>query len=132
MPGCIDPSCCGEILEAARSGTLPPSTRSDAEVLENMLGPDYENILAAYPQSEHRELLIQARAFEFSSEHGRHRKVFERAKTPPGFWRTDMPSTQEEVEDRRKADEMERARVEGMWREAMRGDGKGKWKFRDE
>lgn len=132
LPGCINPSCCGEFLEAARSGILPPSSKTDAQALEAMLGPDFENILASYPQAEHRELLIQARAQEFANEHGRHRKVFERARTPPGFWRTDMPSTQEEAEDRRRADEMERAKVEGMWREAVRGDGKGRWKFRDE
>lgn len=132
LPGCINPSCCGEFLEAARSGILPPSSKTDSQALEAMLGPNFEQILASYPQAEHRELLIQARAQEFANDHGRHRKVFERARTPPGFWRTDMPSTQEEAEDRRRADEMERAKVEGMWREAVRGDGKGRWKFRDE
>lgn len=132
LPGCIDPSCCGQFLEAARSGTLPPSSKTDSQVLEAMLGPGYEAILAAYPPAEHGEVLIQARAQEFANAHGRHRKRFERAKTPPGFWRTDMPSTQEEREDRARAEEMERRRVEGMWREAMRGDGMGRWKFRDE
>jgi hypothetical protein len=41
-----------------------------------------------------------------------------------------MPSTQEELEDRREAEEMERMKTEGMWREAMRGG--GRWLFRDE
>lgn len=132
LPGCIDPACCGEFLEAARSGILPPSSKTDSQVLEATLGPGYAGIVAAYPASERGELLIQARAQEFANEHGRHRKQFERAHSPPGFWRTEMPSTQEEEEDRRKAAQMEKARVEGMWREAMRGDGKGRWKFRDE
>ncbi|KAM0714036.1 hypothetical protein Q7P37_011000 [Cladosporium fusiforme] len=130
LPGCIEPACCGEFMEAARSGILPPSSKSDAQVLEDMLGPGYEKTIAGFPPIEHRELLIEARAKEFSNAHGRHRTVFQRTKTPPGFWRTDMPSTQEEMEDRRKADEMEREKVKGMWREAMRGD--GRWKFRDE
>lgn len=130
LPGCINPACCGEFLDAARHGLLPPSSKSDAQVLEDMLGSSHAEILAAYPPSKRKEVLIQARAQEFANEHGRHRKTFERAPTPPGFWRTEMPSTQEELEDRRKAEELERMKVEGMWREAMRGG--GRWLFRDE
>jgi hypothetical protein len=130
LPGCINPACCGEFLDAARHGLLPPSSKSDAQVIEDMFGSSHAEIMAAYPPSRHPEILIQARAQEFANEHGKHRKTFERAATPPGFWRTEMPSTQEEIEDRRKALEMERMKVEGMWREAMRGG--GRWLFRDE
>jgi hypothetical protein len=130
LPGCINPACCGEFLDAARHGLLPPSSKSDAQVIEDMFGSSHAEIMAAYPPSRHKEILIQARAQEFANEHGKHRKTFERAATPPGFWRTEMPSTQEEMEDRRKALEMERMKVEGMWREAMRGG--GRWLFRDE
>lgn len=130
LPGCINPACCGEFLDAARHGLLPPSSKSDAQVLEDMFGSSYAEIMASYPPHKHAELLIQARAQEFANEHGKHRSTFERAATPPGFWRTEMPSTQEELEDRRKAEEMERMKTEGMWREAMRGG--GRWLFRDE
>jgi len=130
LPGCINPACCGEFLDAARHGLLPPSSKSDVQVIEEMFGSSYAEIMAAYPPSRHAELLIQARAQDFANEHGKHRKTFERAATPPGFWRTEMPSTQEELEDRRKAEEMERMKTEGMWREAMRGG--GRWLFRDE
>ena len=130
LPGCINPACCGEFLDAARHGLLPPSSKSDAQVLEDMFGSSYAEIMASYPPHKHAELLIQARAQEFANEHGKHRNTFERAATPPGFWRTEMPSTQEEWEDRRKAEEMERMKTEGMWREAMRGG--GRWLFRDE
>ncbi|GAB7327180.1 hypothetical protein MBLNU13_g11088t1 [Cladosporium sp. NU13] len=130
LPGCINPACCGEFLDAARHGLLPPSSKSDAHVLEDMFGSSYAEIMASYPPHKHAELLIQARAQEFANEHGKHRNTFERAATPPGFWRTEMPSTQEELEDRRKAEEMERMKTEGMWREAMRGG--GRWLFRDE
>jgi hypothetical protein len=130
LPGCINPACCGEFLDAARHGLLPPSSKSDAQVLEDMFGSSYTEVMAQYPPHKHAELLIQARAQEFANEHGKHRKTFERAATPPGFWRTEMPSTQEELEDRRKAEEMERMKTEGMWREAMRGG--GRWLFRDE
>lgn len=130
LPGCINPACCGEFLDAARHGLLPPSSKSDAQVLEDMFGSSYAEIMASYPPHKHAELLIQARAQEFANEHGKHRSTFERAATPPGFWRTEMPSTQEELEDRRKAEEMERMKTEGMWREALRGG--GRWLFRDE
>jgi hypothetical protein len=130
LPGCINPACCGEFLDAARHGLLPPSSKSDAQVIEQTFGSSYAEIMAAYPPSRHAEILIQARAQDFANEHGKHRKTFERAATPPGFWRTEMPSTQEELEDRRKAEEMERMKTEGMWREAMRGG--GRWLFRDE
>ena len=130
LPGCINPACCGEFLDAARHGLLPPSSKSDAQVLEDIFGSSYAEIMASYPPHKHAELLIQARAQEFADEHGKHRNTFERAATPPGFWRTDMPSTQEELEDRRKAEETERMKTEAMWREAMRGG--GRWLFRDE
>jgi hypothetical protein len=130
LPGCINPACCGEFLDAARHGLLPPSSKSDAQVIEDMFGSSHAEVMAAYPPSRHKEILIQARAQEFANEHGKHRKTFERAATPPGFWRTEMPSTQEEMEDRRKAKEMEMMKVEGMWREAMRGG--GRWLFKDE
>lgn len=130
LPGCINPACCGEFLDAARHGLLPPSSKSDEQVIEDIFGSSHAELMAAYPPHKHAELLIQARAQDFANEHGRHRKTFERAATPPGFWRTEMPSTQEELEDWRKAEEMERMKVEGMWREAMRGG--GRWLFRDE
>lgn len=130
LPGCINPACCGEFLDAARHGLLPPSDKSDSQVLEDMFGEAVEEIMASYPKNQHKEILIQARAQEFANKHGKHRKTFERAATPPGFWRTEMPSTQEELEDRKKAEEIERMKVEGMWREAMKGG--GRWMFRDE
>ena len=60
----------------------------------------------------------------------KHRQAFERRSTPPGFWRTDMPTTQEEEDDRAKAREMVKAKVEERWREAMREG--GRWLFKDE
>ena len=40
-----------------------------------------------------------------------------------------MPTTQEEMENRKAAQAMEREKVEDMYREAMRPD--GRYKFRD-
>ena len=52
-----------------------------------------------------------------------------RAVTPPGFWNADMPSTQQEAENREAARAMERERIQERYFEALRG---GIWKFADE
>ena len=130
LPSCIDPACCGEFLDAARNNLLPRSKRSDTELLRDMFGLSPEDLAVHYPVWQREDVIFQARAQAFANEHGRHRKTFARAATPPGYWRTGMPSTQEEEEDRRKADEAEKIKVNGMWLEAMKGG--GRWRFKDE
>lgn len=131
MGGCTKPECCGNaFLKAVEMGGLPASSKTDAEVLEGYLGPDWEQLIGAYAQDKRKDLLMQARAHAFANQFGKHRQAFERRSTPPGFWRTDMPTTQEEEDDRAKAREMVKAKVEERWREAMREG--GRWLFRDE
>jgi hypothetical protein len=130
LPGCIDPVCCGEFLDAARNNLLPRSSKSDEQLIKDMFGLSPEDLAINYPVSQQEDVIFQARAQAFANEHGKHRKTFERQKTPPGFWRTGMPSTQEEDADRKEAEKIERIKVESMWREAMKG--RGRWKFRDE
>jgi hypothetical protein len=130
LPGCTKPNCCGNAFRKAVEMGAVQSNKSDAEVLEAYLGRNYNQVVAAYSPAKRKDLLIQARAHAFASQHGKHRQAYERPRTPPGFWRTDMPTTQEAEEDRAKAHEMERQKVEERWREAMR-DG-GRWLFRDE
>ena len=117
LPGCINAACCGGILEAARNNLLPRSKKSDTQLLQEMFGISPEVLKLQYHISQQEDVIFQARAQEFANEHGRHRKTFERAATPPGFWRTGMPSTQEEEEDRRKADEARNERGTGciLW-----------------
>jgi len=119
-----------KFLEAARVGTLPPTSKSDNDALRDFLGDTYAHVMKSYDAAKKRDTLAQARAFEYANAHGKGRQAFERHSTPPGFWRTEMPTTQEALEDREKAQEMERAKVEVRWREAMRGG--GRWLFRDE
>jgi hypothetical protein len=130
LPGCTKPDCCGNAFRKAVEMGAVHSNKSDAEVLEAYLGRNYNQVLAAYTPAKRKDLLIQARAHAFANQHGKHRQAYERSRTPPGFWRTDMPTTQEAEEDRAKAHDMERQKVEERWREAMR-DG-GRWLFRDE
>lgn len=67
------------------------------------------------------------------------RSFWGRPKSPPGFWRSDFPSTQETREERRQVQERQRAEVATRLEEAMiatldsnlRSGVGGKFVFRD-
>ncbi|GAB7354807.1 hypothetical protein MBLNU459_g5198t1 [Dothideomycetes sp. NU459] len=142
LPGCTR-ECCAEIRKFIEAGGLPNVARrrglfdssqddldDDELTLQGYLGAGYTRIIKDATAEEKNKMLIDARAKAFADQHGKHRQVYERRNTPPGFWRTDMPTTQEEEEDKEAALQQERQRVEERWREAMRGD--GRYVFRDE
>lgn len=106
------------------------SGRTDAHALEAYIGPAWQALMGAKKPDEAKQLLQQAHAFCFANEHGKHRQAFERRSTPPGYWRADFPTTQEQVIDRKTAEEMKKNEVEDRHREAMREG--GRWIFRDE
>lgn len=151
LPGCTRPTCCGSALRRlVEIGGLPTpytsglwsssppeedkdqTTQEHAEtrVLKEYLGADHDRRVARMSEAERKEVLLDAKTREFADRHGRHRQAFERRTTPPGFWRADMPSTQELEGDREEARGLERRRVGEMYREAMREG--GRWRFRDE
>lgn len=135
LSGCTRPGCCGDRFRAmARlGGPAANSTSEQAEedqrILEEYVGDDREKLkqLSAHDRAN---LLVDARARVLANQHGRHRHSHHRAQSPPGFWRTDMPSTQEMESDREAAQRQERDKVEERYREAMRPG--GLWKFADE
>lgn len=128
---CSRPDCCGGALQKAISmGGSKLSGKTDTEALEAYLGPSWEHHLGAYGPEKRKELVTQAHAHCFSNQHGKHRSAFNRHNTPPGYWDTDFPTTQEISDNRAKAQEMERQTVEDRWRDAIRGG--GRWLFRDE
>lgn len=129
MPGCTKPECCGDAFRKAVEMGFR-GRKTDHEVLEAYLGPAYESHMASRTRTEREDVLNKAHAYAIANEHGKHRQAFKRRTTPPGFWRVDMASTQEEEEDRIKANEMVRQEVYDRWREAMLPS--GRWKFRDE
>ncbi|KAK4550574.1 hypothetical protein LTR36_000153 [Oleoguttula mirabilis] len=132
LQACTKPECCGgAFVQAVEMAGRGDDNKSDAEVLENHLGPNWQQMVGACPRDKRDDMLKQARTASFANRYGKHRHAFERRSTPPGFWRTDMPTTQEAAEDRVKAQAMIRQKVEERWREAMR-DGDGRWLFRDE
>ncbi|CAK1361182.1 hypothetical protein CB0940_03424 [Cercospora beticola] len=128
---CTKPDCCGGAMQKVMAmGGQKLTGKSDAQVLTEYLGPQYRQIMSKYGTTKQKETVLQAYAHVFAREHGKHRQAFERQSTPPGFWRTDFPTTQEDLEDRQKAQEAERREVEARYREAMRPG--GQYIFRDE
>ncbi|PGH03537.1 hypothetical protein AJ80_08670 [Polytolypa hystricis UAMH7299] len=139
LPGCVRQDCCGPkframamLKDAQTSATdlsLEALGQEDRQILEEYLGNN-KNILGSIASEELRELLLDAQARHLANQYGRHRHAHGRAPSPPGYWRTDMPSTQELERDRREAKEREREKVAERYREAMRLG--GLWKFADE
>ena len=143
LPNCTKPECCGtkfqKVVElggfvtprkpALWSSSPADEAEEEVTLLEDYLGYDRGRINRLSDDEKH-QLIIQAKAKQFADEHGRHRQAFERNTSPPGFWRTDMPTTQELEEDREAARQMTRRKLEERYREAMRPG--GRWMFRDE
>lgn len=63
----------------------------------------------------------------------KHRSHWERPKSPPGFWRSDFPNTQEVAEDRQKAAERSKQEAKNRLSEVMGGGGRkrSRYMFRD-
>lgn len=58
----------------------------------------------------------------------RHRSVWQRPPSPPGFWRSEFPTTQENENERQKMQQMRDKTSRDRLQEALTG---GKWLFRD-
>ncbi|PLB39217.1 SAE2 C-terminal domain-containing protein [Aspergillus candidus] len=135
--GCTRPSCCGEkFLAMARLGGISASSATslsleddDKSVLEEHMGKD-AHLLDSMKPEDCQALLYEAKAKLIANRFGKHRNQHQRPASPPGFWRTDMPSTQELDFDREEARRVEREKVKERYREAMRPG--GLWKFADE
>jgi hypothetical protein len=130
LPGCMRADCCGEKFRAmVRATGIKYDAEKHQALLEDHLG-DKKSALQQLSEQALDGLLIEAKARQLANQFGKHRHAYERARSPPGFWRTDMPSTQELAKDRMEADRMERAKILERVSEAMRPD--GLWKFADE
>lgn len=130
LAGCTRPDCCGDKFRAmARAGGLTSAGDEDSQILEDYMG-DQKHKLETMGEQEKHDLLIEAKARLLANQYGKHRYAHERPRSPPGFWRTDMPSTQELERDQEDARKLEREKVMERYREAMRPG--GLWKFADE
>ncbi|KAH8422962.1 SAE2 C-terminal domain-containing protein [Aspergillus melleus] len=134
IQGCTRPNCCGQkFLAMARLGGLPTHQEKcpseDREIMEDFLGEE-KGIIDRMTTTEYQDILHEAKARLMANQYGRHRHHHQRPSTPPGFWRADMPDTQEVEYDREEALKMEREKVKERYRQAMRPG--GLWKFADE
>lgn len=132
ISGCTRPGCCGDRFRAmARLGGLPGKSgagqeEEDQAILQEFVGEDTQ-LLRNMTGKEREDLLVEARARALANQYGRHRHTHQRIQSPPGFWRTDMPDTQEEEDDLEAAKRLEREKVEERYREAMRPGGLWTW-----
>jgi hypothetical protein len=136
LQGCTRPECCGpkfRALAAASRNPFEPLTASQEDsdmcTLQEFMG-DNAHKLRNMTKDERDEIWLQAKTRELANKYGKHRHAYERRQSPPGFWRADFPTTQEERDDRQMADERERDVIEHRYREAMRPG--GAYIFRDE
>ena len=136
LQGCTKPECCGgkfrALAEATRNPNLPltlSQEEADDTMLKEFLGGNSYK-LRNMTKNEREEILIQARARDMSNKYGKHRHAYERRTSPPGYWRSDFPNTQEEMEDRAKAQQLERDQIAQRYEAAMRPG--GAYIFRDE
>ncbi|KAL6251951.1 hypothetical protein RBB50_002161 [Rhinocladiella similis] len=132
LPGCSRPDCCGHKFRVL-ADTLPPAKDdlSDDALLLDFLGPGSEARIQKLTSTARTNLIHEARAKRLANLYGKaHRETFERAQSPPGFWNTEFPSTQEDKENRKQARQREREEVERRYQDAKRGG--GRWLFADE
>lgn len=136
--GCPRYDCCGKkFLGLARMNGLPADAMcssqqremNDQRILEEFLG-DKEHLISELSVEDRNHLLQEAKARLIANEFGKHKQQYQRAGSPPGFWRTDMPSTQELERDHQEAKRLEKDLVKDRYREATRPG--GVWKFADE
>ncbi|KAI0514490.1 DNA repair protein endonuclease SAE2/CtIP C-terminus-domain-containing protein [Xylaria bambusicola] len=130
LQGCVKENCCGHKFRALAQ-SLRASTRPDEfhRLLESYLGDDCHR-LSAMSKAEKETLWVEAKMRELANASGKHRHRYPRMPTPPGFWRTDFPSTQEGEEYNEEAAKLELEIIDERYREAMRPG--GLWIFRDE
>ncbi|KAI5923121.1 DNA repair protein endonuclease SAE2/CtIP C-terminus-domain-containing protein [Camillea tinctor] len=130
LQGCISETCCGpmfrDLAKASRRSTGSVAFQS---LLESYLGDECYK-LSTMLDIEKEQLWVKAKMIELANQQGKHRHRYQRMTTPPGYWRTDFPSTQEGEKDREKAAKLEQDMIEERYREAIRPG--GRWLFRDE
>ncbi|KAF4627866.1 hypothetical protein G7Y89_g10285 [Cudoniella acicularis] len=136
LTGCTKPECCGKqfralaemMLDDGRARTSSQE-QADERLLEDFLGGNSYK-LQNMSKNEKWEVLLQAKTRDLANKYGKHRHAYERRKSPPGFWDTDFPTTQEEIVEREKTKAYVRELVTKRYEEAMRPG--GAYIFRDE
>ena len=131
LPSCTKPECCGVSFKALAK-TLPPDPEmSEDALLLDFLGAGSEERIKGLTPLARTNLVFEARAKRLANAYGRmHRANYEAPSSPPDFWNSDIPGTQEMQAGREQAKSKEREEVERRFEEAMMGN--GRWLFADE
>jgi len=143
LSNCTKPECCGDKFNKVvriggfglpqHGGLWESSLVDEQEANIRLIGEHFRlnaKQIKKLPGKEQNRLADKAKADRFANEYGKHRHIHERPPSPPGYWRTEMPTTQELEVDRELAKKEERRKMEGRYSEAMREG--GRWMFRDE
>ncbi|KAF8454975.1 hypothetical protein BGX38DRAFT_1140782 [Terfezia claveryi] len=133
LPGCMG-SCCKELRDFLAKAGMPPGLPSKAPKWRSspipgssQLQPDEEE----FDEDEEEPLQVdRGQLRQFVDKFAKHRNMFDRDKSPEGFWASEFPDTQEVDERKTKAKGEERKKVADMKREA--GKRGGRWVFKDE
>lgn len=132
LAGCTKAECCGANFKALAT-SLPQLLNgiSDEELLVEFLGPGRVGMMKDLTPLAKANLVAEARTKKLADTFGKmHRSAFDQAPSPPGYWNTEMPGSQEELENRANASLCEKEEIERRYREAMKSD--GRWLFVDE
>lgn len=146
MDGCTDPKCanCGDQLQALAAeldftfgshlfaSTQDENLTNEEKLIKFYLGDTFDlEEVQAMKQEEKTHMILQAKTKLLANSVGRHKiRPMGRAKSPPGFWNFDMPTTQQLEAQREEADARQKEVIAERRREAMRPG--GRWTFRDE
>ncbi|KAG9771319.1 hypothetical protein ABEF93_007905 [Exophiala dermatitidis] len=123
--------CCGNNLPVLAATVSPDKDVSEDDLLAEFFGPGADAKIRNLTRLEKDKLLLEARTKRHADKCGQMTTTtVDRPQSPPGYWNTDMPGTQEDNENREKARMREREEVERRYQQAMRGD--GRWLFADE
>lgn len=118
LPGCVK-ACCRDLVGFTKAAGLPVVNRGPRWRSSSPAPIEDDEVQQRGSGNEAVEKEDIAK--EFTNRYGRHRDAFGRMETPPGFWNSHFPSTQELGEQRQQAEEMRRKKVEGMRKEAEKG-----------
>jgi hypothetical protein len=133
LQGCVKPECCGNELRSLalmmRDNPRRDQDVVDQKLLEEFMGDNAYKIRFMTPR-EREEAIVQAMTRDLANNYGRHRHAYQRRQSPPGYWSTDFPGTQEQQELRRMEFERKQEAVRTRYEEAMRPG--GAYIFRDE
>lgn len=107
LPACAK-KCCKDLPRFADAAGLPQAPE----------GPKWRSSPGDVCKDERVNLQEQ-----LLERYGRHRDAFPRCQSPPGFWNTDFPTTQEHRAQNEQAEQIRLTRIEKRKREAEKGSG---------